>query len=115
VATVGLTETQAQARGLDTGSRTLTLDNVPRALANFDTRGFIKLVAEQGSGRLLGAHIIAREGGEVVQAAALAIRAGMDYQDLADQLFPYLTMVEGLKLCAQTFTRDVKALSCCAG
>jgi mercuric reductase len=115
VASVGLTEEQARARGLDTDSRTLSLDNVPRALANFDTRGFIKLVVEQGSGRLLGAHIIAGQGGEVVQAAALAMRAGMGFQDLADQLFPYLTMVEGLKLCAQTFTRDVKALSCCAG
>ena len=51
----------------------------------------------------------------MVQAATLAIRAHMSFQDLADQLFPYLTMVEGLKLCAQTFTRDVKALSCCAG
>ena len=51
----------------------------------------------------------------VVQAAALAIRAGMSFHDLADQLFPYLTMVEGLKLCAQTFTKDLKALSCCAG
>ena len=36
-------------------------------------------------------------------------------QELADQLFPYLTMVEGLKLAAQTFTKDVKQLSCCAG
>jgi hypothetical protein len=39
----------------------------------------------------------------------------MTVQDLADQLFPYLTMVEGLKLAAQTFTKDVKQLSCCAG
>jgi DNA-binding Lrp family transcriptional regulator len=36
-------------------------------------------------------------------------------QELADQLFPYLTMVEGLKLAAQTFNKDVKQLSCCAG
>jgi mercuric reductase len=115
VASVGWTEEQARERGFETDSRTLTLDNVPRALANFDTHGFIKLVVEQGSGRLLGAHIIAGEGGEVVQTAALAIRAGMGFHDLADQLFPYLTMVEGLKLCAQTFTKDVKALSCCAG
>jgi len=34
--------------------------------------------------------------------------------DLAAQLFPYLTMVEGLKLCAQTFRKDVSQLSCCA-
>jgi mercuric reductase len=35
--------------------------------------------------------------------------------DLANQLFPYLTMVEGLKLVAQTFSKDVTQLSCCAG
>ena len=52
---------------------------------------------------------------EIIQAAALAIRARMAVQELADQLFPYLTMVEGLKLAAQTFTKDVKQLSCCAG
>ena len=94
--------------------RTLTLDNVPRALANFDTRGFIKLVAEAGTGRLLGTQAVAAQAGELIQTAALAIRNGMTVDDLAGQLFPYLTMVEGLKLCAQTFTKDVKQLSCCA-
>ena len=115
VATVGLTETEARAGGLEVDTRTLTLDNVPRALANFDTRGFIKLVAEAGSGRLVGVQAVAPEAGELIQSAALAMRARMTVHDLADQLFPYLTMVEGLKLCAQTFTKDVKQLSCCAG
>jgi len=115
VATVGYSEAEAHKDGIETDSRTLTLDNVPRALANFDTRGFIKLVAEVGSGRLLGVQIVAPEAGEIIQTAAIAIRAGMTVQELADQLFPYLTMVEGLKLAAQTFTRDVKQLSCCAG
>jgi mercuric reductase len=115
VATVGLNEQQALDQGLDVESRTLDLENVPRALANFDTRGFIKLVAERDSGRILGCQVLAAEGGEIIQSAALAIRNRMTVQDLADQLFPYLTMVEGLKLCAQIFTRDVKQLSCCAG
>jgi len=115
VATVGLTEAQAKAQGIAAGRRTLTLDNVPRALANFDTRGFIQLVAENASGRLLGAQVVAAEGGEIIQTAALALRHRMTVRDLADQLFPYLTMVEGLKLAAQTFTKDVKQLSCCAG
>lgn len=115
VATVGLTEAQAKAQGIETDSRTLPLENVPRALANFDTRGFIKLVAEKASGRLLGAQVLTAEGGEIIQTAALALRARLTVRDLADQLFPYLTMVEGLKLCAQTFTKDVKQLSCCAG
>lgn len=115
VATVGLTEAQANKLGMETDSRTLTLDNVPRALANFDTRGFIKLVADKNTGRLLGAQVLAGEGGEIIQTAALVIKNRMTVADLAGQLFPYLTMVEGLKLCAQTFTKDVKQLSCCAG
>lgn len=115
VATVGISEAEAQLKNIDTVTRTLSLDNVPRALANFDTRGFIKIVAEAGSLRLLGVQAVTPEAGEIIQTAAIAIRARMTVQDLADQLFPYLTMVEGLKLCAQTFTKDVKQLSCCAG
>ena len=115
VATVGYTEAEAQQAGIDTDSRTLTLDNVPRALVNFDTRGFIKLVAEAGTGRLLGVQAVTAEAGEIIQTAAIAIRARMTVHDLANQLFPYLTMVEGLKLAAQTFTKDVTQLSCCAG
>ncbi len=115
VATVGLTEAQAHDRNIETDSRTLALENVPRALANFETEGFVKLVVEAGSGRLIGAQILSAEAGEMIQTAVLAIAGGMTVEQLAGQLFPYLTMVEGLKLCAQTFARDVSQLSCCAG
>jgi len=115
VASVGLTEVEARRRGLEPDSRTLALSSVPRALVNFDTRGFIKLVAESGTGRILGAQVVAAEAGDVIQSAALAIRTGMTVHALAEQLFPYLTMVEGLKLAALAFTKDVSRLSCCAG
>ena len=115
VATVGLSVATAKDRGIDAWARTLALDAVPRALVNFDTGGFIRLVAEKTSGRLLGAQIVSAEAGEMIQSVALAIRGGLTIMDLATQLFPYLTMVEGLRLCAQTFSRDVKNLSCCAG
>ena len=118
VATVGLTEEQAKAQGIATQSRLLEMENVPRALANFETDGFIKLVAklEDGkAGTIIGAQILAHEAGEIIQSAALAIHNKMSIEELANQLFPYLTMVEGLKLCAQTFNKDVKELSCCAG
>jgi mercuric reductase len=115
VATVGYSEAEAHHDGIETDSRVLTLNNVPRALVNFDTHGFIKLVAEAGSGRIIGVQAVAPEAGELIQTAALAIRARMTVRDLADQLFPYLTMVEGLKLAAQTFSKDVTQLSCCAG
>lgn len=115
VATVGHDEAGARRAGFLTDCRSLTLDNIPRALASFETRGFIKLVAEGGTGRLLGVQAVCAEAGEIIQTAALAIHARMTVGALADRLFPYLTMTEGLKLAAQTFSKDVSQLSCCAG
>lgn len=59
IASVGLDEAAAQRQGIAIDSRMLTLDHVPRALANFDTRGFIKIVAAAGSGRILGVQAVA--------------------------------------------------------
>ena len=115
VATVGLTEAQAMAAGHQVATSVLSLDNVPRALAARDTRGLIKLVADAKSRKLLGAHILAPEGADSIQTAALAIQAGMTVDELGETIFPYLTTVEGLKLAALAFGKDVKKLSCCAG
>jgi mercuric reductase len=114
VASVGLTEAGARGQGLKVKTSTLMLSYVPRALAARDARGLIKLVAEAGSGKLLGAHIMAPEGADSIQTAALAIKYGLTVEQLAETIFPYLTTVEGLKLAAQTFTKDVAKLSCCA-
>ena len=114
-ATVGIDDATADRTGLATESRTLPAALVPRALANFDARGFIKLVAEKSSGVLLGAQILAPQAGEMIQPAVFAVRQRMTVQALATMWFPYLTMVEGIKLCAQTFSKDVNQLSCCAG
>ncbi len=73
------------------------------------------LKAIESSGRIVGCQVLANEGGEIIQTATLAISNNMTIDALANQLFPYLTMVEGLKLTAQTFNKDVKQLSCCAG
>ena len=112
---VGLTEADARARGFEVRTSTLDLAHLPRALAARDTRGLIKLVAETGTGRLLGAHVLAPEGGDTIQTAAMAIKGGLSVAALAETIFPYLTTVEGLKLAAQAFDKDVSMLSCCAG
>ncbi len=117
VASVGLTEEQAKAEGYDVKVAKLPLSYVPRALTSHDTRGLIKLIADRTSDRLLGAHVLAAEAGEVIQTAALAIKFGIQHgftvKDLSKILFPYL--VEGLKLAAQAFNKDINQLSCCAG
>ena len=115
IASVGLTEAGAKSQGFEVRTSVLTLDNVPRALAARDTRGVIKLVADGKTGKLIGGHILAPEGADSIQTVAMAIKAGMTYQELGAMIFPYLTTVEGLKLAAQTFDMDVKKLSCCAG
>lgn len=81
----------------------LGLDNVPRAIVNRDTRGLIKLVADEPTGRLLGVHVLADSAGEVIQAGVYALLANMTIRELADVLHPYLTVAEGLKLAAQGF------------
>jgi len=115
VAGVGLTEAQAIAAGHEVKTSVLGLDNVPRALAARDTRGVIKLVADAKTDRILGGVIAAPEGSDSIQTLALALKFGMTTKALGETLFPYLTTVEGLKLAAQTFDRDVAKLSCCAG
>ncbi len=114
IATVGLTEDAARRAGYEVESHTISLDYVPRALAARDTRGLIKLVADRPTGRILGVHLVAAEAGEVIQTATLAVKFGLTVADLTGTLFPYLTQVEGLKLAALSFTKDVAKLSCCA-
>ncbi|MFC5993779.1 mercury(II) reductase [Pseudonocardia hispaniensis] len=114
IAAAGLTEARAIEQGYPTESRVLPLEYVPRALVNRNTRGLIKLVADHRTGRLLGAHVLAEGAGEVIATAVYALANTMTVHQMAEQWCPYLTMAEGLRLAAQTFTRDVTALSCCA-
>lgn len=90
------------------------LDAVPRALVNRDARGLFKVVADEPGRRIRGVHVMADSAGDVIAAAVYAIKKGMTVDELAETWSPYLTMAEGLKLAAQTFTRDVSRLSCCA-
>ncbi|MGE3507002.1 MAG: mercury(II) reductase [Alphaproteobacteria bacterium] len=115
VAGVGLSEAAARKAGFAVKTSTVPLAQLARALAARDTRGLIKLVADANSDRLLGGQILAPEGADSIQTMALAIRHGMTTKALGETIFPYLTTVEGLKLAALGFARDVTKLSCCAG
>jgi len=114
IAAVGLTDEQARAQGYDCECRTLELEHIPRPIVNMDTRGAFKIVAERATGKVLGVHAIGANAGDVILAGVYAVKFGLTIQDLADTWAPYLTMAEGIKLTAQTFTTDVDKLSCCA-
>ena len=113
-AAAGLTDEEANARGFNCECRVLPMSAVPRALVNRDTRGFVKIVAEAGTGKILGASMVADGAGDVIHSAVLAIQFGLTTDDIASTWAPYLTFAEAFKLAAQTFTRDVSKLSCCA-
>lgn len=114
VASVGLTEEEAAAEGLLAESGTLELAHLPRAAVEHRTSGWIRVVAEVGSGRLLGLQAVGPNVAELLGAATLAIRKDLTVDDVVDTLHPYLTWVEGFKLGAQTVSKDVSKLSCCA-
>lgn len=110
----GLTEAQARAAGYHVTVSVLPATAVPRALVSHDTSGVTKLVADAGTGELLGASVVGEGAGDVIQSAVLAIRHRITAAELAATFHPYLTTAESLKLAAQGFTRDVARLSCCA-
>ncbi len=114
VARVGLNEIQAKDKNIEVDVSKLTMDNVPRALAARDTRGFIKLLKQKGTDQLVGASILAPEGSELLMEIAIAMKYKIPVSEIASMFHPYLTLGEGVKLAAQAFDKDVKKLSCCA-
>lgn len=114
VASVGATEAEARAAGLHVDVSVLDMAQVPRALVAHDVRGLVKIVAESGSGKILGVHAVAPNAGEFMGEAALAVRFGLTARDLSGTLHPYLTWGESMKLAAQGFSMDISKLSCCA-
>lgn len=114
VGAVGMTDQQATAAGIPCECRVLPLEHVPRALVNRDTRGFVKIVAEVGTGRVLGITAVAENAGDLAAAGVYVVTAGMTVEQVATTWSPYLTMSEGIRIAAQSFGTDVSRLSCCA-
>ncbi len=114
IAGAGMDEVAAEKAGIPFEVSKLDLIHVPRALAAQDTRGFIKLIRNTETDTLIGARVIAPEGGELIQQLSMAIKFGITVKDLAESFYPYLTLGEGIKLAAITFGKDVSKLSCCA-
>jgi len=114
VATVGFTGRQAREAGYEVKTAVLPIEAVPRAQVNYEDIGVFKLIADATTDRVLGAHIVADNAGDVIYAATLAVKHGLTVANLVESFAPYLTMAEGLKLGALAFDRDVSKLSCCA-
>ncbi|MCH7774126.1 MAG: mercury(II) reductase [Bacteroidetes bacterium] len=114
VAGVGMDEKEAEALNIPYDVSTIPLSEVPRSIAALNTKGFIKLIRNPETDKLIGARIVATEGGELAMELSLAIKYGIPVKELSSSFHPFLTLSEGIKLAAITFKKDVAALSCCA-
>jgi mercuric reductase len=114
VAVVGMTDEEANARGIVCQRNTIPLSVVPRAGAIRDTRGVIKMVLERSTRRVVGVSMLGVNAGEVIHEAVMALRFGATADDFIDMIHVYPTMAEALKIVAISFTKDVNRLSCCA-
>jgi pyruvate/2-oxoglutarate dehydrogenase complex dihydrolipoamide dehydrogenase (E3) component len=109
VAHVGLTEAEAQRRGVAARAVRLPMAAVLRARAIGETRGFMKALIDPNDDRILGFTMIGSEAGEVVAVVQMAMLAGFSYAVLRDAILTHPTMAEGLNTLFSSYQKAAAA------
>ncbi|CAN1211989.1 mercuric reductase [Tumidithrix helvetica PCC 7403] len=107
IAHVGLYEAEAQAKGLETETIKVSFSSVDRAIADGETEGFVKILHQRGSDRILGATIVARHAGEMISEITLAIATKQGLSALSGVIHPYPTQAEAIKKAADAYRRTL--------
>ncbi|KAB0665013.1 mercuric reductase [Oryzomonas japonica] len=105
IAHVGLYERDARERGIPVSTLTVPLTEVDRAVLDGDTEGFARVHLRTGSDRIIGATIVARHAGEMINEFSLAITSGLGLGAIARTIHPYPTQAEAIKKLADTHNR----------
>lgn len=105
VAGVGWDEAQARSLGFDADVRVLALRDVLGVSGGLHDRGFVKLVRDRRSDRLIGARIVAPQASEMIMEAVMAVRSGMTSRELAALSHPLMGICDGIRRTAQAFSR----------
>jgi pyruvate/2-oxoglutarate dehydrogenase complex dihydrolipoamide dehydrogenase (E3) component len=93
---VGLGEAEAKRRGIAVRVARLPMSSVLRARTIGETRGFMKVLIDAHSDRILGFTMLGAGAGEVIAAVQTAMLAGLPYTGLSDAILTHPTMAEGL-------------------
>lgn len=104
VATVGKTEEELKAAGVDYKVGKFPFAANSRAKANRDTEGFVKVLADSATDRVLGVHIIGSMAGTMIAEAAIAMEFGASSEDIAMTCHAHPTHPEALKEAAMAVT-----------
>jgi pyruvate/2-oxoglutarate dehydrogenase complex dihydrolipoamide dehydrogenase (E3) component len=102
VAQVGLTQQEGEARGGSTF--VYPFADLDRAIVEGETRGFVKITADR-RGRILGASILGHGAGELLMPLVIAKQNRIPLSKISGTVFPYPTMVEGVRRAADAFQR----------
>ena len=92
----GLTERAARAQGRDIRVAKLPMSGVIRAIETGETRGFMKVVVDAGSGQILGCAVLSLEGGEIMTVIQVAMLGKLTDTAMADAIFTHPLLAEGL-------------------
>jgi pyruvate/2-oxoglutarate dehydrogenase complex dihydrolipoamide dehydrogenase (E3) component len=93
---VGLSETEAREKGLDFKVARMPMSYVARALEVDETRGFMKVLVEAESGKIIGATVLGIEGGEIMSMLQIAMMGELHYRVLQNAVFAHPTLAESL-------------------
>ncbi len=104
---VGLTEEQARAQGIDIVTAFVNYANLDRAVIDGHTEGFCKLIVSQENHRILGAHIVGEQALEAIQLVAAGMAADMWVEQLAELELAYPTFTAIVGLAARLAMRDL--------
>jgi pyruvate/2-oxoglutarate dehydrogenase complex dihydrolipoamide dehydrogenase (E3) component len=105
VAHVGLYVKQARERNIPVKTFTVPMHDVDRAIADGEEDGFVKIHVRHGTDTILGATIVARHAGEMINIISLAMVAGIGLRTLAKVIHAYPTQAEAIKMAADAYTR----------
>jgi dihydrolipoamide dehydrogenase len=97
IASVGMTEAQARETGRPIKTARFDVRALGRAQAEDEIIGFVKIIGDEGSGRVLGMHIMAHGAGEIIHEGALAIRKRMSVKDLAETVHAHPSFSEAIE------------------
>jgi dihydrolipoamide dehydrogenase len=101
IAWMGLSESEAEAKGIAVEKAAFPWAASGRALALGRKEGLTKLLFDSGSGRLVGAGIVGPNAGELIGEAVLALEMGADAEDIALTVHAHPTLSETLGFAAQ--------------
>ncbi|HEX7437956.1 MAG TPA: FAD-dependent oxidoreductase, partial [Caldimonas sp.] len=105
IAHVGIYVKQARERDIPVKTFTVPMHDVDRAIADGEEDGFVKIHVREGTDTVLGATIVARHAGEMINEISLAMVAGIGLRTLAGVIHAYPTQAEAIKKAADAYTR----------